>query len=73
MKKVVLFLLVTYRKFISPVLEFLFGRACRFKPDCSVYSYQAVEKHGVIKGGLMAAKRIIRCNPLSKGGWDPVQ
>lgn len=46
---------------------------CRFKPTCSEYAYQAVEKHGVIKGGLMAFWRVLRCNPWSKGGNDPVR
>lgn len=45
---------------------------CRFYPTCSEYAYQAVEKHGVIKGGLMALWRVLRCHPWSKGGHDPV-
>ena len=45
---------------------------CRFKPTCSEYSCQAIEKHGVLKGGWLAIKRIIRCNPFSRGGWDPI-
>ncbi|HPV70705.1 MAG TPA: membrane protein insertion efficiency factor YidD [Candidatus Magasanikbacteria bacterium] len=46
---------------------------CRFKPTCSEYGYQAIEKYGLIKGGLMATGRILRCHPWSKGGWDPVK
>jgi len=46
---------------------------CRFHPTCSEYGYQAVEKYGVIKGGLMAIWRILRCNPWNKGGHDPVK
>ena len=46
---------------------------CRFHPTCSEYGYQAIEKYGIIKGGLMAFWRILRCNPLSKGGHDPLK
>lgn len=46
---------------------------CRFYPSCSHYGYQAVYKYGVIKGGLMAAWRVIRCNPFNPGGYDPVR
>ena len=49
------------------------GGYCRFRPTCSDYAYQAISKYGVIKGGIMAAWRIIRCNPFNKGGWDPVK
>ncbi len=43
---------------------------CRFKPTCSEYSILAIEKYGVLKGGLMSFWRVLRCNPWSKGGWD---
>ena len=46
---------------------------CRFRPTCSEYGYQAIEKYGIIKGGLMALWRIVRCNPWNKGGNDPVK
>lgn len=46
--------------------------SCRFYPTCSHYGYQAIYKYGVIKGGWMAAWRVIRCNPFSSGGFDPV-
>jgi len=46
---------------------------CRFHPTCSEYGYQAIEKYGVIKGGFMALWRILRCNPWSKGGNDPLK
>jgi putative membrane protein insertion efficiency factor len=45
---------------------------CRFYPTCSHYGYQAIYKYGVLKGGLMAAWRILRCNPFNRGGFDPV-
>ncbi len=46
---------------------------CRFRPTCSDYAIGAVEKYGVIKGGLLAFWRVMRCNPWNKGGWDPVK
>jgi len=45
---------------------------CCFKPTCSEYAIAAIEKHGIFKGGLKALWRVMRCNPWSKGGWDPV-
>jgi putative membrane protein insertion efficiency factor len=45
---------------------------CRFYPTCSHYGYQAIYKYGVLKGGLMAAWRVLRCNPFNRGGFDPV-
>ncbi len=46
---------------------------CRFQPTCSEYAYQAVEKYGVIKGGLLGLGRILRCNPFNHGGHDPLK
>ena len=57
-----------YRLFLSPWL----GRSCRFQPTCSAYAMEALEKHGAIKGSLLAAKRIGRCHPLGGEGYDPV-
>jgi hypothetical protein len=57
-----------YKRFLSPLLP----SACRFEPTCSVYTYQAIEKYGVFKGGWMGVKRISRCHPLHPGGYDPV-
>lgn len=48
------------------------ANTCRFYPTCSHYGYQAIYKYGVVKGGLMAAWRVLRCNPLNPGGFDPV-
>lgn len=64
MKKIILKSLVFYKKYLSR------GNHCRFVPSCSEYSYQAVEKYGVFKGLFLSLKRIVRCNPLSKGGQD---
>ena len=57
-----------YKLLLSP----LFGDVCRFEPYCSDYALEAVAKHGLIKGGFLAMRRIIRCNPLCRGGYDPV-
>lgn len=66
-----------YQKTISPdhgPLKNLYPHGyCRFLPSCSEYGYQAVEKYGVIKGGVMIIWRILRCNPWNKGGHDPVK
>jgi putative membrane protein insertion efficiency factor len=52
---------------------FLTDKVCRFTPTCSEYTYQAVEKYGVVKGLFLGLKRIIRCHPFSKGGYDPLK
>ncbi len=58
-----------YQKTVSLALP---PDTCRFYPTCSHYGYQAIYKYGVFKGGLMAAWRVLRCNPFNKGGYDPV-
>lgn len=57
-----------YRKFISPLKP----PTCRFYPTCSEYALEAIERHGAVKGGWLAAKRIARCHPFNPGGFDPV-
>jgi putative membrane protein insertion efficiency factor len=57
-----------YKRLVSPFLP----RACRFHPTCSEYAAQAVENHGVLKGSALAVFRLLRCNPWSAGGFDPV-
>lgn len=70
MKKLVLNLLTYYKTYLSP------GRygakICRFEPSCSRYTYTAIERYGIIKGGAMGVWRVLRCNPFNKGGYDPV-
>jgi len=67
-KTVVLALIRFYKRFISPALP----SACIYEPTCSVYTYQAIDKYGVIKGGWLGIKRISRCHPFHHGGYDPV-
>lgn len=57
-----------YQKYISPIKT----TTCPYFPTCSCYGLEAVEKHGAIKGSFLAAWRILRCNPFSRGGYDPV-
>lgn len=61
-------LIRVYRRAISP----LFPPTCRFYPSCSAYALEAVDRHGVARGGWMAVKRISRCHPFNPGGYDPV-
>ena len=69
MKKLVISLIKFYRKNISPMSP----PKCKYIPTCSQYALEAIEKHGVFKGGAMSIWRILRCNPFSKGGIDPVK
>jgi putative membrane protein insertion efficiency factor len=71
MKKLALTLIKLYKKYLSP--ENFGIHPCRFEPTCSTYTYTAIEKYGILKGGVMGFKRILRCNPFSKGGYDPVE
>ncbi|MBO4385669.1 MAG: membrane protein insertion efficiency factor YidD [Treponema sp.] len=66
--KVLCLLIRFYQVFISP----LFPACCRFTPTCSQYSLEAIKKYGPIKGLYLAVRRILRCNPYCKGGYDPV-
>ena len=68
MKKILIGSIKTYQKYISPYKS----TKCPYFPSCSCYGIQAVEKHGAIKGSALTAWRILRCNPFSKGGYDPV-
>ncbi|MBA2519661.1 MAG: membrane protein insertion efficiency factor YidD [Chloroflexia bacterium] len=57
-----------YRRFVSPLMP----PACRFVPSCTEFGYEAIAKYGIIRGGRLAAWRILRCNPFTRGGYDPV-
>ena len=69
MKRILLALIRFYRKYISGIKGY---SSCKYYPTCSTYAVEAIEKYGAAKGGYLAAKRILRCNPFSKGGYDPV-
>lgn len=71
-KKICIKLIDFYKKCISPYLEEK-GIRCKFYPTCSEYTRQAIEKYGVVKGIYLGIKRILRCNPFSKGGYDPLK
>ena len=66
--KVLVGIIRLYQRFLSPLLP----PSCRFEPSCSKYTVQAIQKYGALRGGLMGAWRILRCNPFGKGGYDPV-
>ena len=68
MKKIMTGSIRTYQKYLSPLKT----TRCPYYPTCSNYGLQAIEKHGALKGGLLAGWRILRCNPFSHGGYDPV-
>ena len=67
-----LVLLALIRLYQATISRGLPANTCRFYPSCSHYGYQAIYKHGAIKGGFMAAWRVVRCNPFNPGGYDPV-
>ena len=68
MKKILICMIRFYQKYISPMK----GTKCPYIPTCSQYGLEAIEKYGAVKGSILAAWRILRCNPFAKGGYDPV-
>ncbi len=68
MKYIGLALIRVYQMTLAKVLP----PSCRFEPSCSHYTYEAIEKYGLIKGSWLGFKRILRCNPFNPGGYDPV-
>jgi len=68
MKKILIRMIRLYQRYISPLKI----TRCPYTPTCSNYGLQAIEKYGALKGGAMALWRILRCNPFSHGGYDPV-
>jgi len=67
MKKIFIIAIGLYQKTISPLLP----KSCKYYPSCSNYAIDALDKHGLVRGGAKAAWRIMRCNPWAKGGYDP--
>lgn len=72
MKIIIIFFIKAYKKIISPIFSCC-GIHCKYYPTCSDYTIQAIEKYGVIKGCFIGVKRILKCNPFSKGGFDPLK
>jgi len=72
MKKIFITLISIYKKTLSPIFEKM-GIRCKYYPSCSEYTRQAIEKYGSIKGVFLGIKRILRCNPFSEGGYDPLK
>lgn len=72
MKKIIVKIIEWYQKNISLWLESKHIR-CKFYPTCSEYTKQAIEKYGALKGCFLGSKRILKCNPFSKGGYDPLK
>ena len=64
----IIFIIVLYQRVFSPIL----GQNCRFFPSCSTYAIHAIKRHGLFKGIPMSIKRICKCHPWNKGGYDPV-
>ena len=60
--------ILVYKRFLSPLL----GQRCRYHPSCSTYAVQAIGRYGILRGVVLAAWRLLRCNPFSHGGYDPV-
>lgn len=69
LKKIILKSIQLYRKYISPMTP----PKCIYTPTCSQYAIDAINKYGALKGGFLAVKRILRCHPFRKGGYDPVK
>ena len=69
MKRLIIFCIRFYQRWLSPLKRYTH---CKYIPTCSQYAIEAIEKYGVIKGGALACWRILRCNPFSRGGIDPV-
>jgi len=68
MSRIVIQLIRYYQRYISPLL----GPSCRYYPTCSQYTIESIQIHGIIKGGFLAIRRVLRCHPGYPGGYDPV-
>ena len=69
MKKLLILIIKFYRKYISSLKR----PCCRFYPTCSEYALEAITKYGALKGGFLSIKRVLKCHPFNKGGYDPVK
>lgn len=67
-----LLLVRAYRVVLSPMLHALLGPRCRFEPTCSAYAEEAIRSHGAWRGGWLAVRRLARCHPFARAGFDPV-
>jgi len=72
LKQIIIFPFVFLVRFYQAAISPFTPATCRFEPTCSSYTIQALEKHGLLKGGFLALKRIFSCNPWGKSGYDPV-
>ena len=72
MSKILISIIIFYKTHISLFLK-KNGVECKYYPTCSEYSIQAIKKYGAIKGSFLSIKRILRCNPFTKGGYDPLK
>ncbi len=70
--RILTFSAITIVKLYKIIISPMFRPSCRFYPTCSTYSIEALKKHGFIKGGILSVKRIVSCNPMHRGGHDPV-
>jgi putative membrane protein insertion efficiency factor len=68
-RRVVIFPIALWRSFVSPALQ----PRCKYEPSCSAYAIQAISRYGILRGVVLAGWRILRCNPWSHGGFDPVE
>ena len=68
MRRALIGLVRFYQRWVSPLTP----PSCRYIPTCSAYAVEALEKYGALRGGWMAVSRVLRCNPLHRGGYDPV-
>ena len=72
MKAIFIKMILFYQKRLSPLISST-GIRCKYYPSCSEYTKQAIEKYGAVKGTILGIHRILRCNPFSKGGYDPLK
>jgi putative membrane protein insertion efficiency factor len=68
LRRVAILPIRAYQRLVSPALP----RRCKYYPTCSAYAVQAIESYGILRGAVLAAWRLLRCNPFSRGGYDPV-